>query len=72
MYALILDGNGRIKKAVAAENAEPGAVYAAKLPEGELSDYIFTTGECLYSPDPDKRIAELEEALALLLSGATE
>lgn len=82
-YALNLAENGRILSATYAEFAPADAVRVDELPEGNLSDYLFTDGECVYDSKPaeepaepkasnEERITELEESLAMLLSGVTE
>ena len=84
MYALNIDSaTRRILSATFPEFASEDAVIVDVLPEGDISDYLYLDGEYVYDPLPkpkepeDKlsdaeRIAELEEALNLLLSGVTE
>ena len=83
MYALNLAEDGRILSATYPEYAPDDAVLVEELPEGDISDYLYLEGELVYDPrpepelpeaqpTPEERIAELEEALALLLSGVTE
>lgn len=83
MYALNLAEDGRILSATYPEYAPDDAVLVEALPEGDISDYRYVEGELVYDPlpepeqpeaqpTPEERIAELEEALALLLSGVTE
>lgn len=81
-YALNLAEDGRIFSATFACYAGPGAVLVDTLPEGNVSDWRCVDGEYVYDPVPvqaeeavptqEQRIADLEEALALLLSGVTE
>ena len=81
-YALNLADNGRILSATFAKYAHDGAVLADELPEGNVADYRYINGEYVYDPIPvpevenvptdAERITELEEALAMLLSGVTE
>ena len=81
MYSLNLGDGGRVLSATYQEFA-PGGVAAETLPEGNIADYRYVDGafvldalpvdEPAPAPTQEERIAELEEALALLLSGATE
>lgn len=82
-YALNLAEDGRILSATYPEYAPDDAVQVEALPEGDISDYRYVEGELAYDPlpepeqpeaqpTPEERITELEEALALLLSGVTE
>ncbi len=81
-YALNLAEDGRVLSATYPEYAPEDAVKVEALPEGDVSDYLYVEGEFIYDPQPkaevsdkptpEERIAELEEALALLLSGVTE
>ena len=80
-YALNLASDGRILSATFPEYA-PGDVAVETLPEGNIADYRYVDGafvldalpvdEPAATPTQEERIAELEEALALLLSGAVE
>lgn len=82
MYALNLSEDGRILSATYEAFAPAGAVLAAALPEGNIADYRCVDKAFVYDPLPareeapiatqEQRIADLEEALALLLSGVTE
>ena len=84
MFALNIDSaTGRILSATYPEFASEDAVIVDVLPEGDISDYLYLDGEYVYDPLPKpeepedpvsdaERIAELEAALELLLSGATE
>lgn len=81
-YALNLAEDGRVLSATYPEYAPEDAVKVEALPEGDVSDYLYVDGEFICDPQPkaevndkptpEERIAELEEALALLLSGVTE
>ena len=82
-YALSLSKDGRILSVTYEQYAAGDAVLVESLPEGNVSDYLYIDGEYVCDPLPDpeepeeqptpeQRIAELEEALALLLSGVTE
>ena len=82
-YALNLREDGRILSATYEQYATNGAVLVDELPEGNVADYFYADGVYVYdplpkptlqenNPTPEQRIAELEEALALLLSGVTE
>lgn len=83
MYALNLSESGRVLSATFRKYAPSGAVFVDELPDGDVSDYLYVDGSFVYEPLPkvetpednpsaEERIAELEEALALLLSGVTE
>lgn len=83
VYALNLAEDGRVLSATYPEYAPDDAVKVEELPEGDISDYRYVEGEFVHDPlpepvepeaqpTPEERIAELEEALALLLSGVTE
>lgn len=81
-YALNLADDGRVLSATYAEFAPDDAVLVDELPDGNVYDYRYVNGEYVYDhiPVPDvevvptdaERIAELEEALAMLLNGVTE
>lgn len=82
-YALNLAEDGRILSATYEKYAPVDAVLVDELPEGNLYEYRYVDGEFVHDPlpepvepeaqpTPEGRIAELEEALALLLSGVTE
>ena len=82
-YALNLAEAGRILSATYAEFAPVNAVLVDELPEGNVADYRYVDGEYVHDPIPEEeptepkasneeRITDLEEALAMLLSGVTE
>lgn len=80
-YALNLADDGRILSATFEEFAPADAVLVDELPEGNVADYRYANGLCVHDPLPveedvvltdAERIAELEEALAMLLNGVTE
>ena len=81
-YALNLADDGRILSATYEEFAPVDAVLVDKLPEGNVADYRYVNCEYVYDPLPlieevrvptdAERIAELEEALAMLLNGVVE
>lgn len=81
-YTLNLADDGRILSVTYEKYAPADAVLVDELPEGNVADYRWN-GEYIHDPLPEpeppasepsyeERIAELEEALALLLSGVTE
>ena len=80
MFALNLAGDGRILSATFPEYASEEAVTVDRLPDGNIADYLFIEGEYVYDPipepepgpTPEKRIAELEAALAALIGGDTD
>ena len=81
-YALNLADDGRILSATFEDFPVTNAVLVDELPEGNVYDYRYVNGEYVYDPLPviedervptdAERIAELEEALAMLLNGVTE
>lgn len=81
-YAINLADDGRVLSVTYAKYAPTGAVLVDELPEGNVVDYRYVEGDYVYDPIPvtevelvptdAERIAELEEALAMLLSGVTE
>lgn len=83
MFALNLAEDGRILSATYPEYAPDDAALVEELPEGNIIDYRYADGAYVHDPLPkevaaeaerstEERIAEMEEALALLLSGVTE
>lgn len=84
MYALNVDKeSGRILSATYHKFSTKDSVLVESLPEGDISDYRHIDGEFVFDPlikvteqEPPlseiDRIAELEEAIELLLSGVTE
>lgn len=82
-YALNLTEDGRILSATYEQYASQGSAIVDKLPEGNVADYFYIDGKYVCDPlpkptlpenvqTPEQRIAELEEALDLLLTGVTE
>ena len=81
MYALNLAEDGRILSATYPEYAPADAALVEQLPEGNIAEYCYIDGDYIHDPLPEEtrpeernteeRIAELEEALELLLSGVT-
>ena len=83
-YALNLADDGRILSACFVSEYTPAdSVFVDELPEGDVSEYLYVNGQYEYNPLPKpeqpeaqptdaERITELEEALAMLLSGVTE
>ena len=82
-YALSLSEDGRILSVTYEQYASGDAVIVEELPEGNVADYRYADGEYVHDPLPEpvppeerptseQRIAELEEALDLLLTGVTE
>lgn len=86
IYALSLGIDGRILSATYPQYAPAGAAIVDTLPDGNINDYIYSDSGFVYDPLPEpepepekptveelqKRIADLETALELLVSGATE
>ena len=84
-YALNLSAEGRILSATYEKYAAKNMPIVDALPEGDTSDYIYRNGEYIHDPlpktepeqhkQPDDlhdRVASLEEALEMILSGVTE
>jgi hypothetical protein len=81
-YALNLAHDGRILSATYPKYAPQDAVVVDALPEGDLHDYRYVDGEFIYDPIPveeveeepslEEQVAELREALDMLLTGVTE
>ena len=82
-YALNIAADGRILSATYERFASDTAVLVDTLPEGNIAEYLYINNDYVYSPFPveeepepqpttEERVKELEEALALLLEGATE
>lgn len=81
-YALNLASDGRILSATYPKYAPEDAVKVDSLPEGNIADYRYVDGECIYDPIPvqeqpeetslEDRVVELEEALNMILLGVTE
>lgn len=88
IYALSLGIDGRILSATYPQYAPADAAIVETLPVGNINDYIYSDGGFVYDPLPEpepepepekptiaelqKRIADLETALELLVSVATE
>jgi hypothetical protein len=81
-YALNLADDGRILSVTYSKYAPEDAPRVAELPDGDLFEYRFVDGDFIHNPLPkpeqpekvslEEQVAELREALDLLLSGATE
>lgn len=83
MYAINIDNTCRILSATYSQYANDNYIIVEDLPVGDITDYLYINGEFVYNPLPvpevpqeeptaEQRIAELEEALQLLLSGVVE
>ena len=57
-YALNLDIDGRILSATYEEYASENDVLVDELPEGDISEYLYTEGQYVHDPLP---IPEVEE-----------
>ena len=82
-YALNVNESGRILSATFEKYATKNMPLVDALPEGDISDYIYKDGEYIHNPIPkteqpekpvdlNERVAALEEALEMILSGVTE
>ena len=60
MYALNLADGGRILSATYPQYAPADAVIVETLPDGDISDYIYSDGEFIYDPLPDPVEPEVE------------
>lgn len=80
MYALKLNDDNRILSATYLQYAPADAILVDVLPEGDVSDYLYVSGEYVYDPlpvpEPDttptnnERLDALEAAmLELILAG---
>lgn len=82
MYALNLAEDGRVLSVTYPKYAPQNAVAVDALPEGDLHDYRYVDGEFIHDPIPkeeveeepslEEQVAELREALDMLLTGVTE
>lgn len=54
MFALNLSDDCRILSATLPKYAQPGAITVATLPDGDISDYRYIDGECVYDPLPEE------------------
>ena len=80
-YALNLAEDGRVLSVTYEQYAPKDAVLVTAFPE-PVTDYRYVSGQFVSDPLPKfeeppvptdtERIAQLEEALAMLLSGVTE
>ena len=81
-YALNLADDGRILSVTYSKYAPEDAPRVAELPDGDLYEYRYVNGVFVHDPLPKEeeeeaeplevQVAELREALDLLLSGVTE
>ena len=82
MYALNLAEDGRVLSVTYSKYAPEDAPRVEALPDGDVYEYRFVNGDFIHDPLPtqeqpeepslEEQIAELREALELLLSGVTE
>lgn len=82
-YGLTLREDGRLLTATFPEFASQDAVFVDELPDGDITNYRLVNGEYIYDPvlieveveeEPslEEQVAELREALDMLLTGVTE
>lgn len=81
-YALNLADDGRILSVTYSKYAPEDAPRVEALPDGDVYEYRFVNGDFIHDPIPapeqpeepslKEQVAELREALELLLSGVTE
>jgi hypothetical protein len=87
MHLILEPETGRVQSAGIYAKPPADAVGVDALPEGNLMDYLYKSGEFVYDPLPteetaatteerlellEKENAQLKEALEMLLSGETE
>ena len=82
MYALNLAPDGRVLSVTYSKYAPEDAPRVDALPDGDLYEYIFVGGEFIHEPRPpeeipevpslEEQVAELREALEMILEGTTE
>ena len=82
VYALNLAEDGRVLSVTYSEYAPEAAPRVTELPEGDLYEYRYVNGVFVHDPLPkeeeeeaeplEAQVAELREAVDLLLSGVTE
>lgn len=83
MYVLNLAEDGRVLSATYPQYAPIDAIIVDALPEGNLHEYRYSDGRYVHDPLPEpeptpmqptteERLSELEAAIDMLLSGATE
>ena len=66
MYALNISNNGRILSATYAKYAPEDAVRVDKLPEGDISEYLYVDGEFIYDPMPVEPNIEIPSQLDII------
>jgi hypothetical protein len=81
MYALNLAEDGRVLSVTYSKYAPEDAPRVEALPDGDVYEYRFVNGDFIHDPRPadpveeptslEEQVAELREALELLLSGVT-
>lgn len=71
MYALNISNEGRILSATYAKYAPEDAVRVDRLPEGDISEYLYINGEFVYSPIPVETIEELPSQLDVIEAQVT-
>lgn len=82
MYALNLAPDGRVLSATYSKYAPEDAPRVDELPDGDLYEYRFVDDDFIHDPLPapeqpdepslEEQVAELREALDMLLAGVTE
>lgn len=82
MYALNLAPDGRVLSVTYSKYAPEDTPRVDALPDGDLYEYIFVGGEFIHEPLPleeipevpslEEQVAELREALEMILEGTTE
>ena len=66
MYALNISNDGRILSATYSKYAPEDAVRVDKLPEGDISEYLYVDGEFIYDPMPAEPNIEIPSQLDII------
>ena len=66
MYALNISNDGRVLSATYAKYAPEDAVRVDKLPEGDISEYLYVGGEFIYDPMPVEPNIEIPSQLDII------
>lgn len=71
MYALNISNDGRVLSATYAKYAPEDAVRVDKLPEGDISEYLYVDGEFIYDPMPVEPNIEIPSQLDIIEAQVT-
>jgi len=70
-YALNIAEDGRILSATFSKYAHKDAVLVDTLPEGNISDYLYTNGAFVYDPLPAIEVEEKPSQLDIIEAQVT-